>query len=264
MLIFVDMNVLNVETVERELRQFGALAVHPEIKRWVATVARNHILKKLGTAEALANFVPYDPANRADPLMPSAADLPTWAVEAMARGETLYWFSQSDPNRRAIWQSLMSVILWFNTFKANDTRLRRCDRISFNTASTAAAVWFNSANSDIWLYIRDNPPIVHSYSSKFRWVKLHTRLHFEREGNLMSHCVGNGGYFQSYTKGQSEIYSLRDEENRPHCTVQVSSGSVIQCKGFRNQRPNKEVQPYLRSFFTEQGWQIQGDSGNVD
>jgi hypothetical protein len=48
----------------------------------------------------------------------------------------------------------------------------------------------------------------------FKIVKLVSRESYEREWKLMSHCVGSF-YWRWHT-----IYSLRDEYNFPHCTIE--------------------------------------------
>jgi hypothetical protein len=48
-----------------------------------------------------------------------------------------------------------------------------------------------------------------------------TEMHMAREGNLMHHCVG--GYVHAMKQGTSEFYSLRDQKNEPHITVEVPS-----------------------------------------
>ena len=97
----------------------------------------------------------------------------------------------------------------------------------------------------------------------------------------MSHCVGNGGYYESWRSGKNEYYSLRDRSNRPHVTVEVGynrakppltgagiehrrAGSVLQCKGHANAKPAPEYQRFIRRFFNDMKWDIQGDLHHID
>ena len=52
------------------------------------------------------------------------------------------------------------------------------------------------------------------YGDGFKFVILKSKESYEREGKLMSHCVS------SYYGRDTVIYSLRDENNKPHCTIE--------------------------------------------
>ena len=260
------MNVLNVQDVERELAARAARAIHPEVVSWVKTVARNYLLGKLTEKDIESNYRVYDPA-KLDPIMPRPDKLPAWAKEALKRGEPLHWFDWAQTNRRILWQTLDMTVLWFNTFKSGDTRLRRCDRINFETAAKAGALWFKDVNENVWSYIKDKPPVVLSYDDgAYRWVRLVNALHFEREGKLMGHCVGNGNYFESWRNGKRQFYSLRDKQNNPHCTIEMDpvTEAVLQCKGRSNHKPGPTYQPHIRRFITDMKWAIHGDAHFID
>lgn len=67
-----------------------------------------------------------------------------------------------------------------------------------------------------------------------RLVKLIGKSAFQREGKLMSHCVGS-----YYDKKDLEIYSVRDIKNNPHCTIEIrknrgNKGDINQIKGKGN------------------------------
>ncbi len=70
-----------------------------------------------------------------------------------------------------------------------------------------------------------------SFDDESRIVLLKTKKAFEREGYLMSHCVGGYSVRDGY-----EIYSLRDKENQPHATFEVSKNNddILQIKGKGN------------------------------
>ena len=257
-------NILNVFDLERELNKVAAAAVHPSANQWVKTVARNHILNKLDEKEINANFRVYSLAEKKDPLMPQPDTLPEWAWKALRTGAQIHWFDRVQTRRRALWQTLDMILLWFNTFKATDTRLRRLDRINFDTAAKAGALWFKDLNENIWLYIKDNPPVVQTYDRGFHWVKLITALHFEREGKLQHQCVGNGAYFDMWRRDEAAFYSLRDRKNAPHVTMEVRKKSVIQCKGKANGKAAPDYQPYIRKFIADMRFTIGGDQHLID
>jgi len=54
----------------------------------------------------------------------------------------------------------------------------------------------------------------------FKMVKLISKSAYNREGRLMNHCVS------SYYGKNDDIYSLRDKNNKPHCTISKSSQQI--------------------------------------
>jgi len=263
------MNVLNVADVERELNRVASHALYPQARAWVLAIPRNYLLGKCdpGDKDSLSNFRVYNPAKPGLD-MPLKAALPAWAAEALARGETLHWFDPIQVRRRPFWQMLDHVVNWFNSWKPTDTRLPRLTRINFNTAATAANLWMTDVGKNLWDYVKDKPPLIRQYEDGYFWVRLVTNLHFERESQLMSHCVGNGAYYNMYRQGQTEYYSLRDKHNNPHCTVEVAvahgSRIVRQCKGNSNRKPARPYQRFIRRFFNDMQWSIEGDLHHID
>ena len=64
------------------------------------------------------------------------------------------------------------------------------------------------------------------------------------EGSLMKHCVA------SYTD-QDELYSLRDAENIPHCTIEVKEKKIRQIKGKANGAVKPEYIAPVLKFLNE-------------
>lgn len=98
---------------------------------------------------------------------------------------------------------------------------------------------------------------------------------FTLEGNILTgNCVGNGSYYNRWrANSSSEYYSLRDSHNNPHATLEVSytnnhpvvrKGSLVQCKGNSNRRPDSKYQPYLRRFIADMKLDIAGDGSMID
>ena len=52
------------------------------------------------------------------------------------------------------------------------------------------------------------------FKDGFKFVLLKSESAYAREGKIMSHCAA------SYFGRNSKIYSLRDENNNPHCTIE--------------------------------------------
>lgn len=83
-------------------------------------------------------------------------------------------------------------------------------------------------------------------------VKLLTKAAYEREGFLMRHCLGG------YSPGSSDVYSLRDKDNEPHVTFEITKGgdSVQQVKGKGNGSIHpRYIDPTL-SFLKKMGIEV--------
>lgn len=83
--------------------------------------------------------------------------------------------------------------------------------------------------------VKDFPPIK-EYKEGFKWHELKMPSHIEdqeqakgvlekalkNEGELMGHCVG--GYCEDVISGDSRIFTLRDQKNKPHVTIEGTPG----------------------------------------
>ena len=76
------------------------------------------------------------------------------------------------------------------------------------------------------------------FEDGFKFVKLLSEKSYRREGALMSHCVA------SYYDRGVEIYSLRDEFNKPHCTIEKDT----QIKGKGNGSIHPKYIDYVVQF----------------
>ena len=79
----------------------------------------------------------------------------------------------------------------------------------------------------------------------WRWVRVVTPEGLDYEGNAMGHCVGKGGYDNGNT-----IFSLRDPDNLPHCTVEWEEvGRVVkQVQGRANHSVVERYHGAVKSF----------------
>jgi len=68
------------------------------------------------------------------------------------------------------------------------------------------------------------------------------------EGKKLEHCVGT--YADRYAKGETDILLLRNVEapDLPFYTMEVKKGSIVQCRGKRNQQPTKDVAKFIEQF----------------
>jgi len=81
--------------------------------------------------------------------------------------------------------------------------------------------------------------VVLDFKDGFKFVRLIGENAYAREGLLMKHCV------QSYFGKDDEIYSLRDKDNNPHCTISKQSQQI---KGKGNGSINPKYISYVVKF----------------
>jgi len=90
------------------------------------------------------------------------------------------------------------------------------------------------------------------FGDGFKFMQLLTKNSFQREGSLMSHCLG--GYNPA---SDLKIYSLRDSKNNPHCTIEVRGDKEVnQIKGKGNGSIHPKYINYVLDFLEKVGMKI--------
>jgi len=91
----------------------------------------------------------------------------------------------------------------------------------------------------------------------YRVVRLLSVTSLDRESARMQHCVGNGGYdghLDAESGRRHGLFSLRDNANNPHATIEVDfvSKSLLQLKGKQNVIPIRRymflLSPFIQSL----------------
>jgi hypothetical protein len=75
---------------------------------------------------------------------------------------------------------------------------------------------------------------------EYRIVRLKTAGSLKLESNAMRHCIGHGAYDRYLGLDDYLLLSLRDKSNRPHVTIQVDHGKIVQFFGKANSTPKAE------------------------
>lgn len=121
-------------------------------------------------------------------------------------------------------------------FLNSDRAPTRLSKMSYAQAQASAAKWMATQikkGGNIIETEEDVKVVLRSRSTGFVFVQLIGENAFKREGFLMGHCVAS--YFN---KKDVAVYSLRDAQNNPHCTIEVNKESnndkVNQIKGKGN------------------------------
>ncbi len=114
----------------------------------------------------------------------------------------------------------------------SDSAPDRLRRMSYEQAKTAAQKWSEASQKKGRGIVETDEDIelFKDLGDGTKIVKLLTKKAYEREGAMMRHCLGN------YAPGSTTIYSLRDKNNEPHVTFEITKygDTVQQVKGKGN------------------------------
>lgn len=118
-------------------------------------------------------------------------------------------------------------------FLVSDRAPKRLRKLNIKDAKRLSDEWSKS-NQKKGKNLTDSDndiEVIHDFLDGTKIVHLKTKKAYEREGFLMSHCVG--GYTPS---ADVLIYSYRDTKNLPHATFEVrkQNNEILQIKGKGN------------------------------
>jgi hypothetical protein len=133
-------------------------------------------------------------------------------------------------------------------FLVSDEAPVKMDQMSYLEAAKATEKWVKKLIKK-GEHIKESPKdteVILDFEDGFKIVKLIGQRAYEREGYLMRHCVG------SYSGLDKEIYSLRDKNNMPHCTMEKDQ----QIKGKGNGSIHPKYVGYIVKFLEWTGMEV--------
>jgi hypothetical protein len=157
--------------------------------------------------------------------------------------EVKNWINSNLKNYLKKNQENMGEIEHIIDYLNSDKASKRLRKMSYSQANEAAKKWVKSLikKGNKIKETDDDVETVLYLDNGFTLKKLKSENSYKREGALMAHCVG------SYHGRNCTIYSLRDSDNKPHCTIEVNNTDVNQIKG----KGNGEIHPkYIQYIFT--------------
>jgi ankyrin repeat protein len=218
-------------------------AKRPETKTWVKNTLRKYIINDFKWAVIVR---PSD-----SHLLPLIDKAPQWIKDAYKREELYYVYTTSDAARknkiRVTNPSLGGIVdleadteLILDYFDSPDGP-KRPEAILYDDALKKAKEWEKSLEKEV----RDRDDLrgikIVQEVGKYRWVLIKDRSSLDREGDEMHHCVDASMYDSDY-----DYYSLRDEKNKPHATIEYyeNDEALLQLKGYQN----GPIEPKLKSM----------------
>lgn len=151
------------------------------------------------------------------------------------------YISTGTRHPNGMYQADIEHVLDYLMSSAAPKRLRK---MSYEQAKIKADAWSKTQQKkgNNVKETAEDTQLVHDFLDGTRIVKLLSKQALQREGFLMSHCVGG------YDASKSTIYSYRDAKNQPHATFEVGKEGeeIVQIKGKGNGPIHpKHVHPIL-------------------
>jgi hypothetical protein len=137
----------------------------------------------------------------------------------------------------------------------SDDRPKRITFMSYDEAKNGALKWTKKLVKKAAHIIETEKDVevVYKFQNGVKLVRLDSKAAYEREGYLMRHCVAS-----YYNKQNLTIYSLRDQQNKPHCTIEVQKdGEIInQIKGKGNGPIHPKYIKYVLKCLKKIGYNV--------
>jgi len=128
----------------------------------------------------------------------------------------------------------------------SDSRPYKISKMSYGQAKTNAEKWSAILQKKAGgiVEVDSDVEVVKDFGDGFKLVTLVSKAAYDREGAMMRNCVSS--YFN---KKDSKIYSLRDAQNNPHCTMEVviHNNEIYQIKG----KGNGPIHPNYISYILQ-------------
>lgn len=214
---------------------------YPALKVWITKVLRKWLIQKAPATKYTST---------------PQSGMPDWLRNAIENNT-----AESVVIDGALIDRLTPILDYLSSMieeKANTDQTR----ISFDQAERGAEKWHASMAKRAEKNARraapiveDGSKVVRTYPDGYYWVQVFGKQSMKREGDLMGHCVGRFNYFNENLAGRKEIYSLRDPDNGPHCTIEINKNkervTIYQIKGKANLEVKDAYLPYVKDFLTK-------------
>ncbi len=283
---YIEENVYHDE----EMKTFpkGVLTYKKEIEENKDAVARAIVMQWM-KKHLYSYLTSKEDADFLLPVSENGNDLPEWAREKLNAGEKIYRFDAEKISDN-VRNNIISVCdyLYDEASKYIETRkdvnkprvdlgyLKTGDTFGdFEDVLELSKEWHEEIareaenkilNEETLKKVLEGTEVVANFDGGMHIVRLTNKYALDYEGKRMGNCVGQGYYDEGVKKGTVEIYSLRDEKDKPHVTFEVEvdketgKKTVKQCKGKQDLAPVLKYRTYAQQFAQEAGFDIDGDA----
>lgn len=209
-----ERNIFNLVQMDAWLEDlFSHIGGREDIRLWVRRNLRNYLLREYEQLQVLETL-PHD--------------APLWAKRDFAKGRVIQRVCLGPVFRGQIAHVL-------DLFLAKPWL--RLERLSVSDALLHAQRWDAELSRQVAVAedLRGIRPVI-LYDNGWSWVQVLSKDALHREGAKMNHCVGS-----YYGRANVKIFSLRDKDNMPHVTLEVTAtGALRQAKRNGNRRIDRQ------------------------
>lgn len=141
-----------------------------------------------------------------------------YALSLEASTKVTYWVEHNLSNHLKTHPENQTEIEHIIDYLISDDSPSNLEPMSYEDANKNAEKWTKKLikKGEHIKEVSTDTEVILDFKDGFKIVKLIGKNAYEREGYLMRHCCG--GYFG---KGKT-VLSLRDANNNPHCTIEIS------------------------------------------
>lgn len=228
-------NIVNIPEIDKKIQEFikEKHITSEKISKWLTSVFKKWLINEGKTKKAKLG-----------------PDQPQWVLDAKKRGDELVElvFEQD------LWENKLSGVSDY--LQADPDSIPDLQRVAVKDMLAKTDAWHARLAKNIEkeekkeenkIIKEDGISKYRKYKDGFSWVSVKGAEALNREGRIMGHCVGD--YYSRVKEGHLKIYSLRDPENMPHITVEVTKdGEVRQVKGKANKEVVKRYEKYAEDF----------------
>ncbi|KKN37449.1 hypothetical protein LCGC14_0763520 [marine sediment metagenome] len=243
-LTLLERNVANQGDIKKFIAMVQERTTRDDVKKWLKSNLRNWII----------NF--YKAATPVEVTSHS----PEWLVKAVSAGQDVVDVDLNDRFR----QEVEHTVDYLNSLERGEiTRIAVPDAIKQADEWTKRLIKQGEKVHEE----EGSTKLVMELPNGFGVVRLITDDAFKREGAKMGHCVGS--YCSGFEEGRYEIYSLRDNKNDPHGTIEISGkGKLLgrdirQIKGRGNRALVRKYWELAWSFVDKFKLKIDYDYENI-
>lgn len=221
-------NIVNIFDIDAFLKEKSKDIEKEEIKKWIFQNLKTYIKNELESVSKVTKFKKTDPE---------------WLKQSVEDGTAL----KVNLKDREFIRKLNHILDYFKSSSVEE--LSKIKNIDFKEAVAKSEEWTKMLHKNASLIPDESgESIVRKYPSGITWKRLLTVEALETEGKRMDHCVGGDEYKYKLSKNKNIIYSLRDKDNKPHCTIEVEKNRVEQIKGYNDGPVKQKYVKYINNF----------------
>ena len=240
-------NVYNVAALDAFLARLAGETDHEPLQRWLKTTARRWIINHYDGVRPLHRIsgsgrIAIRLDGRVTDLQETDGAPPGWVSDALDRHETVLFLLLDE----ALATRLRRMAGYLQA-RLRETGRINWTRLAFSDAESESRTWRPRPGRPAWRDAVEGVASVFSDGDGFEVVGLESAAALEHEGRRMHHCIGC--YDRDVAQGTAHVFSLRDRNDRPLATMDVSNdGWVIQIRAAFNRPVAREHHPPLVAF----------------